>query len=129
MAGIRSKTLTFKLVSENREFGINIPAKEQIDIVCICGSISGRKEDKFKKTRLTLQKGKIIDSFMINECPVNIECHVVHQILFDGSHNWFIGEIKAVQIDEGCTCDKALMYWPMEYRSVGEILFKNKRKQ
>jgi flavin reductase (DIM6/NTAB) family NADH-FMN oxidoreductase RutF len=127
MVGLRPQHFTFELVSEKREFGINIPTKEQLDIVRICGSTSGRKEDKFKKTGLTPQKGKVIDSFLISECPVNIECNVVHQIQFEGSHKWFIGEIKAVHIDENYARDKALMYWPMEYRSVGEILLKTKR--
>ena len=57
MVGIRPEALTFTLISEKREFGINIPTKEQIDIVRICGSISGREENKFGKAGVTLQKG------------------------------------------------------------------------
>ena len=128
MVGIRPKNLTFELISEKSEFVINIPKKEQLDIVRICGSTSGRTEDKFVKAGLTPQKGKIIDSFLIMECPVNIECVVVHQVQFEGSHSWFIGEIQAVHIDEDYTRDQALMYWLTEYRSVGETLLKTKYK-
>jgi flavin reductase (DIM6/NTAB) family NADH-FMN oxidoreductase RutF len=126
MVGIIPENLTFTLISEKREFGINIPTKEQLDIVRICGSTSGRTEDKFTQAGVTPQKGKVIDSLMIAECPVNIECNVVHEIQFEGSHRWFIGQIQAVHIDEDYTRDKALMYWLAEYRSVGEVLLKIK---
>ena len=128
MVGIKPENLTFELISKKREFGINIPTREQLDIVRICGSTSGRTEDKFVKAKVTPLKGKVIDSFLIAECPVNLECHVVHQVQFDGSHRWFIGQIQVVHIDEDYSRDRALMYWLKEYRSVGEILLKTKRK-
>ena len=87
MVGIRPENLTFELISEKGEFVINIPTKEQLDIVRVCGSTSGRTEDKFVKAGLTPQKGKMIDSFLIMECPVNIECVVVHHVQFEGSHS------------------------------------------
>lgn len=128
MVGIRPENLTFELISQKGEFGINIPTREQLDVVRICGSVSGRKEDKFKKTGLTPQNGKVIDSLLIQECPVNLECRVVHQVNYEGSHKWFIGQIEAVHIAEDYTRDKALMYWLGEYRKVGEILMKIERK-
>ena len=124
MVGIIPRNLTFDLISDRREFGINIPTKEQLDVVRLCGSVSGRTEDKFAKAGLTIQKAKVIDSSLIAECPVNIECRVVHQIDFGGSHTWFIGQIQAVHIDETYARDQALMFWLTEYRSVGEILLK-----
>jgi hypothetical protein len=35
-----------------------------------------------------------------------------------------VGEILAVQIEEGYTRDQALMFWPSEYRSVGQVVYK-----
>ena len=122
MVGIVPKRLTFELISENREFGINIPRADQLEIVHLCGTISGRVADKFAKTGLTPMKGKVIDSFLIEECPVSLECEVVHVVDFGGSHRWFIGEIKVAHIDENYTRDSALMYWPREYRKVGEVI-------
>jgi flavin reductase (DIM6/NTAB) family NADH-FMN oxidoreductase RutF len=52
----------------------------------------------------------------------NIECVVVHKVGYRGSHQWFIGEIKAVHLEEAYTRDEALMYWAGEYRRVGEVL-------
>ena len=122
MVGIVPKRLTFELISEKREFGINIPRADQLDIVRICGTISGREADKFAKTGLTPMKGKVIESRLIEECPVSLECEVVHEVDFGGSHRWFIGEIKASHIDQNYTRDCALMYWPREYRKVGEVI-------
>jgi flavin reductase (DIM6/NTAB) family NADH-FMN oxidoreductase RutF len=129
MVGIMPENLTFDLISERGEFGINIPAKEQIEAVRICGSRSGRDGDKFIEAGLTTQRGSVIDSCLIAECPVSLECKVVHRIQFMGSHAWFIGQIKAVQIEEGYARDQALMYWLQEYRAVGEVLPVKKQGQ
>jgi flavin reductase (DIM6/NTAB) family NADH-FMN oxidoreductase RutF len=61
---------------------------------------------------------------IIKECPVNIGCQVVHKVDFKGSHQWFVGEIKAVYVDDDYERDQALMFWIGEYRSVGEFLEK-----
>jgi len=122
MVGIIPKRLTFELISGKREFGINIPRADQLEIVGVCGSISGREADKFAKTGLTPMKGKVIESFLIEECPVNLECKVVHEVDFGGSHRWFIGEIKAAHINQNYTRDSALMFWAREFRRVGEVI-------
>jgi flavin reductase (DIM6/NTAB) family NADH-FMN oxidoreductase RutF len=122
MVGIRPKAHTLQLISEEREFGINIPRKNQIDIVRTCGSISGRAEDKFQKAGLTRMKGSKISSVLVKECPVNLECRVVHEVQFEGSHRWFVGEVLVAHVDEKYSREQALMYWMREYRSVGEVL-------
>lgn len=124
MVGIRPANLTCALISEKGEFGINIPTREQLDIVRACGSVSGREGDKFARAGITPQQATVIDSYLVAECPVNIECRVVHRIRYAGTHNWFIGQIEAVHIDTAYMRDDALMYWLTEYRSVGEVLLK-----
>ena len=52
----------------------------------------------------------------------SLECKVVHEVDFGGSHRWFIGEIKAAHIDENYTRDSALMFWAREFRRVGEVI-------
>ena len=101
---------------------------EQLEIARVCGAVSGRDEDKYRKAGVTPQKGSVIDSYLIAECPVSIECQVVHEIQYEGSHKWFVGQIQAAHIDEDYTRDMALMYWFWEYRGVGEILFKVERR-
>ena len=122
MVGIMPKNLTYQLISEKGEFGINIPTKEQLEVVQICGEVSGRDENKFEKTGLIPKPGKVIESYLIEECPVSLECKVLHEISYGGSHKWFIGEVKTAHIDETYSRDKALMYWLKEYRRVGDII-------
>jgi len=63
-----------------------------------------------------------IDGFLIEECPLNLECRVVHRVDFPGTHCWFVGEIEAVHVDQGYVRDQALMFWSGEYRGVGRFL-------
>lgn len=126
MVGIRPENFTYELITEYREFGINIPTSEQLETARICGSVSGREVDKYEKAGVTPTKGQVISSYLITECPVSLECKVVHEVDYEGSHRWFIGKIVAAYSMEGYTRDDALMYWLNEYRSVGEILFETR---
>ena len=126
MVGIIPKRYTYELIAKEGEFGINIPRADQIELVRVCGSVSGREvEDKYHKAGVTPFEGEAIKSCLIKECPVNIECKVVHQVGFKGSHQWFIGEIEAVHVDEDYEREQALMFWIGEYRRVGEFLAKS----
>lgn len=71
----------------------------------------------------------MIGSYLIAECPVNLECKVVHEIRYEGSHRWFIGEIVAAQVKENYKRGEALMYWLEEYRGVGRILLSTRSKE
>lgn len=122
MVGIKPEKYTHSLIAEKSEFAINIPIKEQLDKIHICGSISGKNVDKYEKAGLTRCKANKISSFIIKECPVNIECKVVHKVDYPGSHDWFIGKIIEVHIDENYTRDDALMFWLGQFRTVGKII-------
>jgi flavin reductase (DIM6/NTAB) family NADH-FMN oxidoreductase RutF len=123
MVGIVPSRYTFELINEYHEFGINIPRVDQIELVRTCGEISGRKvADKYQHAGVTPQRGSVIRSSLIQECPVSIECEVVHKVDFPGTHQWFVGEIKAVHIDDDYNKEQALMFWSREYRKVGEFI-------
>jgi len=125
MVGILPGNHTYELIIREKEFGINIPTADQIELVHTCGTISGRDvDDKYSKAGVTSFQGTKIRSHLIKECPVNIECAVVHTIDFKGTHQWFIGEIKAVHIDDTYTRDQALTFWGGEYRKVGGLVRK-----
>jgi flavin reductase (DIM6/NTAB) family NADH-FMN oxidoreductase RutF len=125
MVGIMPEKYTYELINRENEFGINIPTAEQIELVRTCGSVSGRDvSDKYDKAGVTLFRGTRIKSYLIDECPVNIECVVVHKVGYGGTHQWFVGEIQAVHIEETYTRDQPLMFWSGEYRKVGEFLEK-----
>jgi flavin reductase (DIM6/NTAB) family NADH-FMN oxidoreductase RutF len=126
MVGIRPQTYTFELLQKATDFGVNIPTTSQLETVRWVGSVSGRDEDKFARADLTPKKGKAIESFLIEECPVSLECKIVHQVKYAGSHHWFVGEIVKAHIEEDYRRDEAIIYWKREYRRVGKVFFERR---
>lgn len=74
MVGIVPTRYTFELLKETDDYSINIPTIELFEAIKICGSKSGRKVNKFKAAGLTPRKAQKISSYLIEECPVNLEC-------------------------------------------------------
>ena len=123
MVGIMPDKYTHELLSEVGDFGINIPSVEQVEVVRTCGSVSGRDgTDKFDASGVTPMNPTSIESLLIEECPLNIECRVVHTVDYPGSHDWFVGYIVAVHKDDGYDPQIALMFWGKHYKKVGELL-------
>jgi flavin reductase (DIM6/NTAB) family NADH-FMN oxidoreductase RutF len=122
--GVHPKRHSHQLLEKIKDFGVNIPTKELVEKVNICGTVSGRSVDKFKETGLTKMKPKIIKSVLINECPVNLECDKVERLSFKGSHDWFVGEVVATHKEENYEREKALSYWVKEYRVMGDLVLK-----
>lgn len=127
MVGIMPERYTYKLINQEGEFGINIPTTDQIPVARTCGSISGRDgKDKYELAGVTPFQGATIDSFLIQECPLNMECIVTHKVDFRGTHQWFIGEIQAVHRSDSYKRDDALMFWGGEYRKAGSFIEKSR---
>ena len=124
MVGIVPKRYSFKLIEETGDYSINMPTLELLETVKFCGSKSGRDVDKFEATGLTPKRGQKISSYLIDECPVSLECKVIHTIDLKGTHVWFVGEVVAAHQREDYDRSQALLYWPREFRNVGEVIEK-----
>ncbi|MFX0064001.1 MAG: flavin reductase family protein [Candidatus Hermodarchaeota archaeon] len=122
MIGIVPTRYSFEIIKETNNFSINIPTAELIEEVKFCGSKSGREVNKFDATGLTPKKAKKISSYLIDECPVNLECKVIHTIDLKGTHVWFVGEVVTAYKREDYDRSDALTYWPREYRKVGKVI-------
>lgn len=127
MIGIIPSCYSHELVKEVNDFSVNIPTPELLEEVEYCGAISGRDVDKFKKTGLTPIKGKRISSYLIEECPVNLECSVVGTLDVGGSHTWFMGEVVTAYRRGDYDRSHAMMYWQREYRKVGDVIKARRR--
>lgn len=96
---IRKSRYSHKLISETGEFVVNLVSKSLCKACDYCGVRGGENEDKFKSCSLTPVKGKELEyAYAIKEAPVSISC-VVKSVTELGSHDMFIGEIKAVTAD------------------------------
>jgi flavin reductase (DIM6/NTAB) family NADH-FMN oxidoreductase RutF len=95
---IRPERFSYPLIRESREFAINLTTAAMARAVDWCGVKSGREFDKFSEMKLTALAAKFIQSPLIGESPVNLECRV-REIRELGSHHMFISEILAVHAD------------------------------
>lgn len=78
IAPIRHSRYTFELLKNTNEFTVSIPTNNQLDeALKICGTVSGRNEDKFKKANLKLKDAKEIDTPVIDGCDIYYECKIL----------------------------------------------------
>jgi flavin reductase (DIM6/NTAB) family NADH-FMN oxidoreductase RutF len=121
--GIAPSRYSFDLIRQSGEYVVNAVDKKLMEAVCICGEKSGREVDKFKLAKLTPEKGIKVNAPLIKESPVSIECKVVKEVEV-GDHVWFIGEVLAAHVREGCRWSDGLLFkWIGEdgfYFKVGE---------
>lgn len=129
---VRKERYSYDLIKSTKEFGINLVTKDLTYVTDYCGVRSGRAEDKFETTKLTKQVATTIKCPMISESPVNIECKV-KDIINLGSHDMFLAEISAVNVDEKYIDENGkfdmqaanlVAYSHGEYFSLGEKLGK-----
>lgn len=78
IAPIRHSRYTFELLQNTDEFTVSIPLKNQLDdALKICGSVSGRNEDKLKKANIKLKASKNLDTPIIEGCDIYYECKIL----------------------------------------------------
>lgn len=96
---IRPSRFSHEIISKNLEFVINLPNLPLAKATDWCGVKSGRDFDKFKEMGLTAEACSHISAPQIKEAPVSIECKV-KSITKLGSHDMFVAEIVAVNVDD-----------------------------
>ena len=97
--GARPATYSNGLIKASGEYVINFPTADMAEVVDICGTVSGRKVDKFAETGLTPEPAIHVKAPLIKECPVNLECKVIG-VLSLGSHDLFIGDVLVMHAEE-----------------------------
>lgn len=96
---VRKERYSYDIIARTGEFCINLTNEDLAYATDFCGVKSGRDIDKFKEMNLTPEKCNKISAPMIKESPINIECKV-KEIKELGSHDMFIAEVLAVNVDE-----------------------------
>lgn len=90
---------SYPFIAEQKEFVINLPTRQLVYATDWCGVKSGKDVDKFQQMHLTASPAHTVACPIIQESPVNLECKVFQQIPL-GSHDLFLADITAVQVDE-----------------------------
>lgn len=96
--GIAKERYSHQLISQTREFVVNLATAAMVKQVDQCGKISGRDVDKFAKFGLTAVPAQKVKPPLIDECPINLECRVV-SIQSVGDHDLFLGEVVVEHVD------------------------------
>jgi flavin reductase (DIM6/NTAB) family NADH-FMN oxidoreductase RutF len=127
---IRPSRHSHGLVNAAREFVVNIPRAGQVAAVDLAGVWSGAEHDKFAELGFTARPATLVAAPLIEECPINIECVVRHQLAL-GAHDVYLAEIVATHYDEALLDSRgrlktaeldAMAYVDGEYWSLGERL-------
>lgn len=127
---VRKERFSHPMLMETGEFVINLVTEELTEAMDFCGVRSGRDVDKFAAAKLTRQAASQVSAPMIAESPVNLECRV-RQVIELGSHDMFLADILAVQVDEKYLDDngkfrlndaRLVAYSHGTYFGLGEVL-------
>lgn len=92
---VRPLRASHDLIEGSGEFAVNLPFPEMEVVSDFVGTTTLASVDKWRETGLSRVAASKIETPLIAECPVNIECQVRQQVKLP-SHTLFIGEVVAV---------------------------------
>lgn len=102
---LRPSRYSHRIISETGEFVINLTTSSMARRVDACGIYTGAKVDKFKKYSFTPEPSQKIRAPGIAESPLTLECRVTEKKTL-GTHDLFLAEILAVNVDEALLDEK-----------------------
>ena len=102
---IRPSRFSHALIKQSGEFVINLTTLPLVEAADYCGVKSGRDTDKFAAMHLTPAACSKISAPQVLESPLSLECKV-KDITSLGSHDMFVAEIVAVNVEEKFIDDK-----------------------
>jgi len=101
---LRHRRHTYRGIRQNFTFSVNVASTDMVREADYCGLVSGADVDKVAVCQFKVFYGKLGNAPLIEQCPVNLECRVVH-ILDLGSHALVVGRIEETHISESCLTD------------------------
>lgn len=96
---IRPERYSHALIYKTREFVINLTTASLVRTADFCGIRSGRDIDKFSACDIATEPATEVACPLITQSPLSIECRV-SEIYSLGSHDMFIADIVAVNVNE-----------------------------
>jgi len=129
---LRPSRYTYKGIRQNLTFSINVPSVDLVRETDYCGNVSGSEANKVEVCQFKVFYGKLGNAPLIEQCPVNLECKVMH-ILDLGVHSLIVGRIEETHVSESCLTDgkpdvnkiKPLIYVTeptTHYQTFGEVV-------
>lgn len=109
-----------QLIEKSRQFVINVPHRNLIREVHICGTVSGRKVNKFQYVNFTPEPAKYVLAPLIKECSAHLECKVV-KIYPAGDHTIFVGKVLRALADKEIFDGKFLRLDETKYQTLHHL--------
>jgi len=104
---VRYSRYTYEIIEKSQDFTVSFPLKGMLNKeLGICGTKSGRDMDKIKNAKLTLKNGEVVNSPIIDDCELHIECKIVYKQAMD--ETFLDNEIKNKAYPDG---DHHVMYY------------------
>ena len=101
---IRHQRYTRRGLIQNMAFSVNVPSADMVRETDYCGLTSGAEVNKTEVCRFKMFYGKLDNAPLIEQCPINLECRVMH-ILNLGTHSLFVGKIEETHVAQDCLTD------------------------
>lgn len=96
---VRPERYSYDIIKESGEFVINLTTAAMVKNADYLGIHTGRKIDKFQKSKLTKEAASEVECPLIGESPLSLECRVF-DIVPMGSHHMFLADIVCMDVDE-----------------------------
>ena len=96
---VRPERYSYEIIKNSGEFVINLTTGAMARATDFCGVRSGREMDKLAAAGLTVEPANAVSAPVITQSPLSLECKV-RQIIPLGSHDMFLAEIVAVDVEE-----------------------------
>ena len=96
---VRPERYSHGLIRESGVFVVNLPTESLVRAVDWRGVKSGRDVDKFAAMGLHAAPAAKVETVLLEESPLNLECKVT-QVIPLGSHDLFLAEVVACDVDE-----------------------------
>ncbi|MBR3428834.1 MAG: flavin reductase family protein [Clostridia bacterium] len=107
---IRKSRYSHGLISGSGEFVVNLVDERMAKATDFCGVRSGRDTDKEKETGLKTVPAEGMETApRVDGAPVSLSCRV-RQVIELGSHDMFIGEVKAVCVRKDLLDEKNALH-------------------
>jgi flavin reductase (DIM6/NTAB) family NADH-FMN oxidoreductase RutF len=92
------RNFSFAALAATRECVLNIPTAELAKAAVGCGTVSGRRVDKFARFGLTPLPAAKVAPPLIGECYANLECRVADTRLV-AKYGFFVLEVLKAWVD------------------------------
>jgi flavin reductase (DIM6/NTAB) family NADH-FMN oxidoreductase RutF len=99
--GVRHERYTLQGIYQNHTFSVNVPSEDLVKEADYCGLTSGKDTDKVKDCGFKVFYGTLPNAPLIEQCPVNLECEVLHMLNL-GIHVLVVAKIVQVHVSEDC---------------------------